>query len=282
MQSSPTTLPPISFLFEEGHDFIQEERFPFFINGEDVKKAEVIQRPIEWVFIRPISKTISELDQLQQQEEKSFLCQWRDCRESFITKTGLATHIAQHLIIDPTIIDGVRKKRGVLVCEWDDCQQHFTGIKDICRHLSEEDHIGQAPCFTKEELCSFGVGRPFKKRKHTCSYAGCGKMFSDTSNKKKHERTHQVIRERFHCTERGCEKSYSTKTDLKIHIKTHKGIYPHRCSFESCRKGFIRLSELLTHEMGHDNIVNCSKCGKRIRDKTKLQKHQSCCGSHYE
>jgi len=154
----------------------------------------------------------------------------------------------------------------------------FIDPKELISHLTDESHLGQPPQLTKEQQQQFGIEETKKRKIYTCSFDGCGKSFTDTSNKRKHEKIHDTNRERYFCTTLGCTRSYSTKPDLKIHLKTHSGDLPHKCSAPGCKRAFTRLSELLSHERMHDNLFlfEC-KCGKRFRDKRTYRKHSRGC-----
>lgn len=204
----------------------------------------------------------------ENQSSKPFICQWRNCYEAFTTRTGLATHIATHLDVY-----GLRDSNEELGCHWGDCNEKFKELKQLAKHLSQPDHIGQIPFLPKQKK-SIGQVKTQKKR-FQCTVEGCNKTFSNASNRKKHEATHDSNRKRYYCTGEGCFKSYSTKTDLKLHLKIHTNEFPHKCSFPKCTKAFVRLSELYAHERSHDNILphECSICKKRFRERTRLQKH---------
>lgn len=231
-------------------------------------------------------------DTKEANNESKFYCKWNDCMESFSTRTGLATHCSTHLSqlvsqselspLDQNQTNHPRKRlRSSLPCRWDGCNENFCTLKELAKHLSSENHVGQTPFIPKEELESDAqlheiTSKNKRKKKFYCSFPGCGKCFTDSSNRKKHERTHDVNRERFYCSHPGCHKSYSTKTDLNIHFKVHKGEYPHKCTHANCGKAFVRLSELYAHERTHDNILphSCNVCGKRFREKSRLKKHE--------
>eukprot|EP01119_Soliformovum_irregulare_P002761 TRINITY_DN1301_c0_g1_i1.p1 TRINITY_DN1301_c0_g1~~TRINITY_DN1301_c0_g1_i1.p1 ORF type:complete len:375 (+),score=47.94 TRINITY_DN1301_c0_g1_i1:240-1364(+) len=220
----------------------------------------------------PSSPMINLMEAATRMEDKGFICCWANCRMTFTTKTGLATHCSTHLsdLLDAAEEDqhDDKRRRQNCICEWNNCQMTFVGVKQLCKHLSQEDHIGQAPFVSKSG--------PSIKKKYECSHPSCGKSFSDSSNRKKHEKTHDANRERFHCKEPGCTKSYTKRADLKIHMKVHRGEFSHKCSHPNCGKAFVRVSELYIHERAHDNIVPhlCQICGMRFPESSRLRKHQ--------
>jgi len=229
------------------------------------------------------------------QNEIMFTCQWDQCSQQFSTRTGLATHCSTHL--EHFLKDAcARKKQKIAVrCLWRDCADaavEFDNFRQLAKHLSCDSHIGQMPFLPKivgvtvnpevlpedpEEETKLSHKKAKKEKQYMCSHPFCGKVFNDSSNRKKHEKTHDANRERFFCPEEGCTKSYSTRTDLNIHLKVHKGEYPHKCTHPQCTKAFVRLSELYAHERTHDNILPhiCVDCGRRFREKARLKKHQA-------
>jgi len=208
-----------------------------------------------------------------------FPCGWLGCNQMFTTRTGLATHCSSHLANFLPQINQDRannkKRKDSLHCCWKNCNEMFSKLRDLAKHMALESHVGQTP-FLPKEYEEEVIEQNKKPKRYACSYPECGRLFADSSNRKKHERTHDVNRERFYCNVQGCTKSYSTKTDLNIHMKAHKGEFPHKCTYPNCGKVFVRLSELYAHERSHDNILPhlCTTCGKRFREKSRLKQHE--------
>lgn len=229
-------------------------------------RSPFIQEPIEAEIVHPSSERTTPTSQ------NKFICKWGTCRAAFWTRTGLATHCSEHL----TPYNGPKRRRVDITCQWQGCDTIVHSLYQLGRHLSQESHLGQTPFLMKQEEDSLSLQERAGKKIFPCTHPGCKKMFADSSNRKKHERTHSANRERFHCKEPGCTKSYSTKTDLNLHIKTHRQDFPHKCSHPNCKKAFVRVSELYAHERTHDNIMPhcCNRCGKRFREKARLRRHQ--------
>jgi len=189
---------------------------------------------------------------------KSIDCEWVECQETFSTRTGLAS----------------KKRKVDLICQWNNCGRSFPNQRELVKHLSQESHVGQTPFIPR--IIPKKNSSSSQKKTYSCSHLECGKSFSDASNRKKHELTHDVNRERYHCHHGGCIKSYSTRTDLKIHTKVHTGDFSYKCSHADCNRAFVRISELYAHERTHDKIMPhlCAICGKGFKDKTKWSIHQ--------
>jgi len=61
-----------------------------------------------------------------------------------------------------------------------------------------------------------GVGeRPFR-----CEFAGCGRRFANSSDRKKHSHVHTTDKP-YICRAAGCDKSYTHPSSLRKHAKTH-------------------------------------------------------------
>eukprot|EP01119_Soliformovum_irregulare_P007264 TRINITY_DN19665_c0_g1_i1.p1 TRINITY_DN19665_c0_g1~~TRINITY_DN19665_c0_g1_i1.p1 ORF type:complete len:334 (-),score=24.02 TRINITY_DN19665_c0_g1_i1:10-1011(-) len=268
-------LPPFGVTYEAVSRVAERSRLPEPLPSPTppIINATLLSVP----FAMPISPPLPSSSPIPPDSQcKAFDCRWDDCTVSFSTKTGLATHCVEH-IIGPAILKHTKvslskRRKLVATCMWGDCGEEFTSLKQLAKHLAMESHVGQAPFFNKTD--EWGDERPLE-RKYRCSFPSCGKRFSDSSNRKKHERTHDLNRERFYCTEPGCSKSYTKRADLKVHLKVHKGDLPYKCSHPSCDKGFIRLSELYTHERNHDNLLpfGCTICGRRFSESSRLKKH---------
>jgi len=213
-------------------------------------------------------------------ETELYVCKWGSCSGVFSTKTGLATHMASHLELFPQT-NKAKKAKLEIRCLWRDCPEcntDFVDTKLLARHLATDTHVGQMPFVPKaegQEEDDLSHAKSKKAKRFSCGFTGCNKIFNDSSNRKKHEKTHDANRERFHCPEEGCTKSYSTRTDLNIHLKIHRGEFTHKCTHPTCTKAFVRLSELYAHERTHDNILPhaCEDCGRRFREKSRLKKH---------
>jgi len=241
--------------------------------------------------MNPITSPIILISEMERQAMvsdsvcKMFTCHWENCCESFSTRSGLATHCSTaHLLCHLGHLAEGKKQRISVSCKWNGCHEEFSTLKQLTKHLSLSSHIGQTPYLSKQQEMEAIEEEDLiqQRRKYPCSFPSCGKRFTDSSNRKKHERTHDANRPRFKCTEVGCPKSYTTRADLNVHLRVHRKDRANVCTYPNCNKAFVRTSELYAHERTHDNMMphTCDKCGKSFREKSRLTKHQKM--SHIE
>lgn len=71
---------------------------------------------------------------------------------------------------------------------------------------------------------------------HQCSQ--CSKSFTRSNHLKRHELTHSSIKP-FKCP--SCEKGFTRVDHLNLHVLNHHtSSKPFECTFEGCKKGFVR------------------------------------------
>ena len=71
-------------------------------------------------------------------------------------------------------------------CHWDFCNEEFQTLKQLMKHLALPNHIGQSPYLSKQkesEISKYQTDLEARKR-FQCSFPGCGKSFTDSSNRK--------------------------------------------------------------------------------------------------
>uniref|UniRef100_A0A1X7UJG0 C2H2-type domain-containing protein n=1 Tax=Amphimedon queenslandica TaxID=400682 RepID=A0A1X7UJG0_AMPQE len=59
--------------------------------------------------------------------------------------------------------------------------------------------------------------------------------------------THSPDKKHFTCSVTGCGRVYSSSSNLKRHLKTHLDSCPYKCNQEGCGQEFKKRQRLLTH-----------------------------------
>ena len=154
-------------------------------------------------------------------------CQWLNCNLIFASTGQLKLHIdCDH--IDSTGMILTEKGKAAYKCLWKDCPKsdHLFGHRyRLARHT------GGVHCKQKEHKCdqcnksfSYAEGLRDHKRIHTgekpykCRVAGCEMKFRTSSDRIKHQRSHEFVQ--FSCP--SCDYICHTKITLsRHHIRVH-------------------------------------------------------------
>ncbi|XP_049843286.1 zinc finger protein ZFP2-like isoform X1 [Schistocerca gregaria] len=223
------------------------------------------------------------------------------CREVFVDKRILRTHVQQHLLKCDICHKTCRDANGLEVhyrthtgerpycC--DTCGQTFSRSDQLRLHLLQ--HTGERPY--RCDTCGKTFLRSDNLRQHTLQHTGeqpyrcdiCGKAFSRSNNLRQHslqhtgERPHEcgVCHKRFtngsnlaqhsrvHTGERPyrcdyCGRSFTQSRNLKVHLRMHTGERPYRC--DTCGKSFTRSRSVKVHHHPHTGewLYACNACGK--------------------
>jgi len=134
-----------------------------------------------------LSSHFGGFDELQEENNKTFRCNDKQCRREFTSKRNLVDHTRGHH-------SGTKPH----TCTYPKCGKSFLRPAHLLIHT--RIHTGEKP--------------------FVCEYPGCGKRWNQKSALKQHLRSHTGEKP-FSCTAEGCGKKFSTSSSCKRHILTH-------------------------------------------------------------
>ncbi|CAH8630545.1 unnamed protein product [Schistosoma rodhaini] len=133
-------------------------------------------------------------------ELRKYHCIYPECNKSYTRRYRLNLHISTHT------------GTGPISCDAPNCSMKYFSEEDLKRHkLSQHSSVDKDP-----------------RRRHTCTFPGCSR-------------------------------SYSELNKLKEHLRTHTGERPYVCRKPGCGATFARLSGVKSHEITHVYVRKRSK-----------------------
>lgn len=192
--------------------------------------------------------------------KRRFVCHL--CKKSFDRQYRLKRHLQVH-----------NPNRPKIKCDL--CSKSFTRQDSLEAHVKAA-HSKLRPYVCTYEGCNKAYSNSSQLLQHSRLHTGgkpyqcnfCDKSFAFANEHKEHIRDVHIYSNSHKCSY--CHKVYSTEEELSLH-KTKE----HRVECEVCNKTFSRLAYLEVHVKVHegDGKFNCSSCFKSFDNESNYRQH---------
>ncbi|XP_018653326.1 putative zinc finger protein [Schistosoma mansoni] len=238
--------------------------------------------------------------------ERPFTCPEPHCNSTFKRRRDLRDHWSMHLLDCPPsatlteeefnkALKEADEKYNAMYkyhCTYPGCDKSYARRHRLNQHISTHTGTGPIPCdapncnvryFSEEDLKRHKLSHLYaadrdSRRRHACTYAGCGKAYSKLNKLKEHLRSHTGERP-YVCREPGCGAAFIRLYGVKRHELTHVfGMRrPHICPFKECGKAFPKLNKLREHICRHtgERPFVCDKCKASFVRMYDLRRHSN-------
>ena len=279
-----------SYISYDSDDNISKVYKTLFSEGDDIGEANLSMASDS---SNPISGMDPENDALKD-----------GSAETSLTSIETSYDLTSGLDFDPEkatiIVDDALKRR--FLCHL--CKKSFDRQYRLKRHLQVHNPNRQkircdlcTKSFTRQDSLEAHIKAAHSKlRPYVCTYEGCNKAYSNSSQLLQHSRLHTGGKP-YQCT--FCDKSFAFANEHKEHVRDmHTNSTSHKCSYchkiysseeelslhktkehrvecEVCNKTFSRLAYLEVHIKVHEGNgkFNCSSCFKSFDNESNYRQH---------
>ncbi|CAH8630561.1 unnamed protein product [Schistosoma rodhaini] len=140
------------------------------------------------------------------------------------------------VIPDPRALFNIKSVSalGRYHCTYPGCDKSYARRHRLNQHISTHTGTGPIPCDAPNCNVRYFSEEDLKRHKLSHLYA------ADRDSRRRHA-----------CTYAGCGKAYSKLNKLKEHLRSHTGERPYVCREPGCGAAFIRLYGVKRHELTH-------------------------------
>ncbi|CAH8545064.1 unnamed protein product [Schistosoma turkestanicum] len=140
------------------------------------------------------------------------------------------------IITDPRALFNTKSvsQLGRYHCTYPGCDKSYARRHRLNQHISTHTGTGPIPCDAPNCNVRYFSEEDLKRHKLSHLYA------ADKDSRRRHA-----------CTYAGCGKAYSKLNKLKEHLRSHTGERPYVCREPGCGAAFIRLYGVKRHELTH-------------------------------